>query len=56
MIRRTLIMCAMLFMAPSAITETSYKLDCGTLSGKGVVRLYIGDVAYRVDIDCGVRV
>jgi hypothetical protein len=55
MMRRAVILCAMLLIAPVAVPTPSADIDCGTLSGRGVVRLHIGDVIYRVAVDCGVR-
>lgn len=53
--RTAFIFFAMLLIAPVAIPTPAATIDCGTLSGRGAVRLNIGDVVYRVDVDCGVR-
>ena len=55
--KRTLIVIAALAVALCGLAAANdgphAEIDCGSLSGVGVVRVIIGDVALRVDVRCG---
>lgn len=50
---RALLLALALAMPAHAQAPIHAVIDCGTLSGVGIVRVIIGDQVLRVNVDCG---